>query len=83
MEGAVKAKANEIFQHLHRRTNKNCKNLTQDSLKMKQKCQLLNHKYPENESEVWTGGPQGFLYSQVISGRTFKAEDTISVNFST
>jgi len=52
VEGAVKAKANEISQHLHRRHKKNCKNPTQDSLKIKQKCQQLNHKYPENESEV-------------------------------
>jgi len=52
VEEADKAKANEISLHLHRRTNKNCKNPTQDSLKMKQKCQLLNHKYLENESEV-------------------------------
>jgi hypothetical protein len=52
VEGAVKVKANEISQHLHGRTNKNCKTPNQDTLKMKQKCQLLNHKYPENESEV-------------------------------
>jgi hypothetical protein len=54
---------------LHWRTNKHCKNPTQESLKMKLKCQLLNHKHPENETEVLTDGPQGILYSQVMSGR--------------
>lgn len=57
--------------------------IAKDSLKMKQKCQLLNHKYPENDSEVWTGGPQGIVYGQVISGRTIKEQSTIIVNFST
>ena len=38
------AKADEISQHLHRGTNKNRKNPTQDSLKIKQQCELLAHR---------------------------------------